>query len=128
MRLTVYQYDKKKTKMDYSIIPVEVTDAVHDLPTGLKSDVSDEKIDVSRMYFHDAYVDDIASPLFVAGEEHSKKKEGKAVTTSLLIYSKEGLVDEKTMKLWLFKLFKRRWFLRRKYIKFMNKKISLGQF
>lgn len=128
LRLTVYQYDKKKTKMDYSCIPVTVFEAAKNIPTCLKSEVSDEKIKVDKMFFHNAYLDYEDSPLFVAGEEHSKKKEGKAVTTSVLFYSRKDLDEEELMKTWLFKLFKRRWFYKRKYIKFINKKILMKQF
>ena len=129
LQLTVYQYDKKKTKMDYSFIPVSVKTWNKSRPSRLLSGVSDEEIDVSKMHFTDAFLDDISFPIFTAGIMHGKKKEGKAVKTSMLVYSKYSFeLEEDKMKKQLFKYFKKHFFLRRKYINFLKKKIAMSQF
>lgn len=138
LQLTVYQYDKNKTKMDYSVIPVTVLSLDRNgMPTVLKSDVSDEKFDVSKMLFtndfmninHQTYTDiSCADCTMLCGEIHDKKKEGKAVKTSILVYSPYGLEREDAMKIWLKQFFRKRWFYKFKYLKFLKKKESLNQF
>ena len=138
LQLTVYQYDKNKTKMDYSVIPVTVLSLDRNgLPAVLKSDVSEEKFDVSKMLFtndfmninYQTYTDISRSDYtMLCGEIHDKKKEGKAVKTSILVYSPYGLEREDIMKRWLKQLFRKRWFYKFKYLKFLKKKESLNQF
>lgn len=119
LQLTVYQYDRKKIKMDYSCIPVEIISMINNKPTSLKSEVSDEVIDINKMKFYNSKE--------LIGSLSEKKEEGKAVKTSILVKSIDGLEDEEMMKLYLLKKFFSRWRLRRSYIKFLKKKISLRQ-
>lgn len=130
LQLTVYQYDKNKTKMDYSVIPVTVIGLDNNgLPTLLKSGVSEEKIDVSKMLFtDDFYNQEFDNSTILCGEIHDKKKEGKAVKTSILVSSPYGLEREDVMKSWLKQFFRKRWFYKFKYLKFLKKKESLSQF
>ena len=130
LQLTVYQYDKNKTKMDYSVIPVTVIGLDNNgLPTLLKSGVSEEKIDVSKMLFTDVfYNQEFDNSTVLCGEIHDKKKEGKAVKTSILVSSPYGLEKEDVMKSWLKQFFRKRWFYKFKYLKFLKKKESLNQF
>lgn len=134
LRLTVYQYDKRKTKMDYSIIPVTFNEvSKHGVPKSLKSGVSDEIIDIDNMLFDYDFVDrdfdtiKVGTTMF-CGEIHDKKKEGKAATTSILVYSPKGLEEEERMKGWLKTIFRKRWFYKFKYLKFLKKKERLNQF
>ena len=117
LQLTVYQYNKKKIKMDYSCIPVKLKSFEN--PITLFSEVSDEKIDVSKAKFR-AKNDIICS-------KSEKQKEGQAVKTYIVVQSINGLEDEERMKKELLKIFKRRWFYKIKYIKFINKKLSMRQ-
>ena len=134
LQLTVYQYDKNKTKMDYSVIPVTFKEyEKNGLPISLKSEVSDEVIDIKHMLFSDAflsrdYQESLKDSLVYLGEVHDKKKEGKAVKTSILVYSPHGLEREDVMKSWLKQFFRKRWFYKFKYLKFLKKKESLNQF
>lgn len=134
LQLTVYQYDKNKTKMDYSVIPVTFKEyEKNGLPISLKSEVSDEVIDIKHMLFSDAflsrdYQESLKDSLMYLGEIHNKKKEGKAVKTSILVYSPHGLEREDVMKSWLKQFFRKRWFYKFKYLNFLNKKESLSQF
>lgn len=138
LQLTVYQYDKNKTKMDYSVIPVTVTDLDRNgLPAALKSGVSEEKIDVSKMLFTNDFINreqqtytdtSCTDCTMLCGEIHDKKKEGKAVKTSILVYSPYGLEREDVMKDWLKIFFRKRWFYKFKYLKFLKKKENLNQF
>jgi hypothetical protein len=136
LQLTVYQYDKNKTKMDYSIIPVTFKDYDDSgLPISLKSGVSDEVIDIKYMLFSDTflnrdYQEVFGDSLVYLGEIHDKKKEGKAVKTSILVYNPWGLEDEEedVMKRWLKHFFRKRWFYKFKYLKFLKKKEELNQF
>lgn len=134
LQLTVYQYDKNKTKMDYSVIPVTFKEyEKNGLPISLKSEVSDEVIDIKHMLFSDTflsrdYQESLKDSLVYLGEVHDKKKEGKAVRTSILVYSPYGLEREDVMKSWLKQFFKKRWFYKFKYLKFLKKKESLSQF
>lgn len=134
LQLTIYQYDKNKIKMDYSIIPVTFQKmSEYGIPKVLKSGVSDETIDIDNMLFDYDFVDrdfdtiKIGSTMF-CGEIHDKKKEGKVIRTSILVYSPKGLEEEETLKRWLKTIFKRRWFYKIKYLKFLKKKESLNQF
>lgn len=134
LQLTVYQYDKNKTKMDYSVIPVTFKEyEKNGLPTSLKSEVSDEVIDIKHMLFSDTflnrdYQESLKDSLVYLGKIHDKKKEGKAVKTSILVYSPHGLEKEDVMKSWLKQFFRKRWFYKFKYLNFLNKKESLSQF
>lgn len=134
LQLTVYQYDKNKTKMDYSVIPVTFKEyEKNGLPISLKSEVSDEVIDIKHMLFSDTflsrdYQESLKDSLVYLGEVHDKKKEGKAVKTSILVYSPHGLEKEDTMKSWLKQFFRKRWFYKFKYLNFLSKKESLSQF
>lgn len=134
LQLTVYQYDKNKTKMDYSVIPVTFKEyEKNGLPISLKSEVSDEVIDIKHMLFSDTflsrdYQESFKDSLVYLGEVHDKKKEGKAVKTSILVYSPHGLEKEDTMKSWLKQFFRKRWFYKFKYLNFLSKKESLSQF
>ena len=134
LQLTVYQYDKNKIKMDYSVIPVTFKEyGKNGLPISLKSEVSDEVIDIKYMLFSDTFLDRdyqeaFEDSLVYLGEIHDKKKEGKAVRTSILVYSPYGLEREDIMKSWLKQFFKKRWFYKFKYLKFLKKKESLSQF
>lgn len=134
LQLTVYQYDKNKIKMDYSVIPVTFKEyGRNGLPISLKSEVSDEVIDIKYMLFSDTflsrdYQEGFIDSLMYLGEIHDKKKEGKAVKTSILVYSPYGLEKEDVMKNWLKQLFRKRWFYKFKYLNFLNKKESLSQF
>lgn len=134
LQLTVYQYDKNKIKMDYSVIPVTFKEyGKNGLPVSLKSEVSDEVIDIKYMLFSDTFLDRdyqeaFKDSLVYLGEIHDKKKEGKAVKTSILVYSLHGLEREEVMKNWLKQFFRKRWFYKFKYLKFLKKKESLGQF
>ena len=134
LQLTVYQYDKNKIKMDYSVIPVTFKEyGKNGLPISLKSEVSDEVIDIKYMLFSDTFLDRdyqkaFEDSLVYLGEIHDKKKEGKAVKTSILVYSSHGLEREEVMKSWLKQFFKKRWFYKFKYLKFLKKKESLSQF
>lgn len=134
LQLTVYQYDKNKIKMDYSIIPVTFKEyGKNGLPISLKSEVSDEVIDIKYMLFSDTFLDRdyqeaFKDSLVYLGEIHDKKKEGKAVKTSILVYSLHGLEREEVMKNWLKQFFRKRWFYKFKYLKFLKKKESLSQF
>lgn len=134
LQLTVYQYDKNKIKMDYSIIPVTFKEyGKNGLPISLKSEVSDEVIDIKYMLFSDTFLDRdyqeaFEDSLAYLGEIHDKKKEGKAVKTSILVYSLHGLEREEVMKNWLKQFFRKRWFYKFKYLKFLKKKESLNQF
>lgn len=134
LQLTVYQYDKNKIKMDYSIIPVTFKEyGKNGLPISLKSEVSDEVIDIKYMLFSDTflnrdYQEAFEDSLVYLGEIHDKKKEGKAVKTSILVYSLHGLEREEVMKNWLKQFFRKRWFYKFKYLKFLKKKESLSQF
>lgn len=134
LQLTVYQYDKNKIKMDYSIIPVTFKEyGKNGLPISLKSEVSDEVIDIKYMLFSDTFLDRdyqeaFKDSLVYLGEIHDKKKEGKAVKTSILVYSLHGLEREEVMKNWLKQFFRKRWFYKFKYLKFLKKKESLNQF
>lgn len=136
LQLTVYQYDKNKIKMDYSIIPVSFKDYDDSgLPISLKSGVSDEVIDIKYMLFSDTflnrdYQEAFGDSLVYLGEIHDKKKEGKAVKTSILVYNPWGLEDEEedVMKRWLKHFFRKRWFYKFKYLKFLKKKEELNQF
>ena len=137
LQLTVYQYDKNKTKMDYSIIPVTFKDYDEGgLPISLKSGVSDEVINIENMLFSDSLLDEdyckeeYDDRIIHLGEVHDKKKEGKAVKTSILVYNPWGLgaEEEEVMKRWLKHFFKKRWFYKFKYLKFLKKKESLKQF
>lgn len=134
LQLTVYQYDKNKIKMDYSVIPVTFKEyGKNGLPISLKSEVSDEVIDIKYMLFSDTFLDRdyqeaFEDSLVYLGEIHDKKKEGKAVKTSILVYSPHGLEKEDVMKSWLKQFFRKRWFYKFKYLKFLKKKESLSQF
>ena len=137
LQLTVYQYDKNKTKMDYSIIPVTFKDYDEGgLPISLKSGVSDEVINIENMLFSDSLLDEdyckeeYDDRIIHLGEIHDKKKEGKAVKTCILVYNPWGLgvEEEEVMKRWLKHFFKKRWFYKFKYLKFLKKKESLKQF
>ena len=134
LQLTVYQYDKNKIKMDYSVIPVTFKEyGKNGLPISLKSEVSDEIIDIKYMLFSDTFLDRdyqeaFEDSLVYLGEIHDKKKEGKAVKTSILVYSPHGLEKEDVMKSWLKQFFRKRWFYKFKYLKFLKKKESLSQF
>lgn len=134
LQLTVYQYDKNKIKMDYSVIPVTFKEyEKNGLPISLKSEVSDEVIDIKYMLFSDTFLDRdyqeaFEDSLVYLGEIHDKKKEGKAVKTSILVYSSHGLEKEDVMKSWLKQFFRKRWFYKFKYLKFLKKKESLSQF
>ena len=134
LQLTVYQYDKNKIKMDYSVIPVTFKEyGKNGLPISLKSEVSDEVIDIKHMLFSDTflsrdYQESLKDSLVYLGEVHDKKKEGKAVKTSILVYSPHGLEKENVMKSWLKQFFRKRWFYKFKYLKFLKKKESLSQF
>ena len=134
LQLTVYQYDKNKIKMDYSVIPVIFKEyGKNGLPIYLKSEVSDEVIDIKYMLFSDTFLDKdyqeaFEGSLVYLGEIHDKKKEGKAVKTSILVYSPHGLEKEDVMKSWLKQFFRKRWFYKFKYLKFLKKKESLSQF
>jgi len=135
LQLTVYQYDKNKTKMDYSIIPVTFKDYDKGgLPISLKSGVSDEIIDIKYMLFSDTflnrdYQEAFKDSLVYLGEIHDKKKEGKAVKTSILVYNPLGIENEEdAMKRWLKHFFRKRWFYKFKYLKFLKKKEELNQF
>lgn len=134
LQLTVYQYDKNKIKMDYSVIPVTFKKyGKNGLPISLKSEVSDEVIDIKYMLFSDTFLDRdyqeaFEDSLVYLGEIHDKKKEGKAVKTSILVYSPHGLEKEDVMKSWLKQFFRKRWFYKFKYLKFLKKKESLSQF
>lgn len=135
LQLTVYQYDKNKTKMDYSIIPVTFKDYDKGgLPISLKSGVSDEVIDIKYMLFSDTflnrdYQEVFKDSLVYLGEIHDKKKEGKAVKTSILVYNPWGIENEEdVMKRWLKHFFRKRWFYKFKYLKFLKKKEELNQF
>lgn len=134
LQLTVYQYDKNKIKMDYSVIPVTFKEyGKNGLPISLKSEVSDEVIDIKYMLFSDTFLDRdyqeaFKDSLVYLGEIHDKKKEGKAVKTSILVYSSHGLERENVMKSWLKQFFRKRWFYKFKYLKFLKKKESLSQF
>lgn len=134
LQLTVYQYDKNKIKMDYSVIPVTFKEyGKNGLPISLKSEVSDEVIDIKYMLFSDTFLDRdyqeaFEDSLVYLGEIHDKKKEGKAVKTSILVYSPHGLEREEVMKNWLKQFFRKRWFYKFKYLKFLKKKESLSQF
>ena len=134
LQLTVYQYDKNKIKMDYSVIPVTFKEyGRNGLPISLKSEVSDEIIDIKYMLFSDTflsrdYQEGFIDSLMYLGEIHNKKKEGKAVKTSILVYSPYGVEEEDVMKNWLKQLFRKRWFYKFKYLNFLNKKESLSQF
>lgn len=134
LQLTVYQYDKNKIKMDYSVIPVTFKEyGKNGLPISLKSEVSDEVIDIKYMLFSDTFLDKDYQEVFedslvCLGEIHDKKKEGKAVKTSILVYSPHGLEKEDVMKSWLKQFFRKRWFYKFKYLKFLKKKESLSQF
>ena len=134
LQLTVYQYDKNKIKMDYSVIPVTLKEyGKNGLPISLKSEVSDEVIDIKYMLFSDTFLDRdyqeaFEDSLVYLGEIHDKKKEGKAVKTSILVYSPHGLEKEDVMKSWLKQFFRKRWFYKFKYLKFLKKKESLSQF
>ena len=128
LQLTVYQYDKNKIKMDYSVIPVTFKEyGKNGLPISLKSEVSDEVIDIKYMLFSDTFLDRdyqeaFEDSLVYLGEIHDKKKEGKAVKTSILVYSPHGLEKEDVMKSWLKQFFRKRWFYKFKYLKFLKKK------
>lgn len=134
LQLTVYQYDKNKIKMDYSVIPVTFKEyGKNGLPISLKSEVSDEVIDIKYMLFSDTFLDRdyqeaFEDSLVYLGEIHDKKKEGKAVKTSILVYSSHGLEKEDVMKSWLKQFFRKRWFYKFKYLKFLKKKENLSQF
>lgn len=134
LQLTVYQYDKNKIKMDYSVIPVTFKEyGKNGLPISLKSEVSDEVIDIKYMLFSDTFLDRdyqeaFKDSLVYLGEIHDKKKEGKAVKTSILVYSPHGLEKEDVMKSWLKQFFRKRWFYKFKYLKFLKKKENLSQF
>lgn len=134
LQLTVYQYDKNKIKMDYSVIPVTFKEyGKNGLPISLKSEVSDEVIDIKYMLFSDTFLDRdyqeaFKDSLVYLGEIHDKKKEGKAVKTSILVYSSHGLEREDVMKSWLKQFFRKRWFYKFKYLKFLKKKENLSQF
>ena len=134
LQLTVYQYDKNKIKMDYSVIPVTFKEyGKNGLPISLKSEVSDEVIDIKHMLFSDTFLDRdyqeaFEDSLVYLGEIHDKKKEGKAVKTSILVYSPHGLEKEDVMKSWLKQFFRKRWFYKFKYLKFLKKKENLSQF
>ena len=134
LQLTVYQYDKNKIKMDYSVIPVTFKEyGKNGLPISLKSEVSDEVIDIKYMLFSDTFLDKdyqeaFEDSLVYLGEIHDKKKEGKAVKTSILVYSPHGLEKEDVMKSWLKQFFRKRWFYKFKYLKFLKKKENLNQF
>ena len=131
LQLTVYQYDKNKIKMDYSVIPVTFKEyGKNGLPISLKSEVSDEVIDIKYMLFSDTFLnrDYQEDSSVLLGEIHDKKKEGKAAKTSILVYSPFGLEREDVMKSWLKHFFKKRWFYKFKYLKFLKKKESLSQF
>lgn len=134
LQLTVYQYDKNKIKMDYSVIPVTFKEyGKNGLPISLKSEVSDEVIDIKYMLFSDTFLDKdyqeaFEDSLVYLGEIHDKKKEGKAVKTSILVYSPHGLEREEVMKSWLKQFFRKRWFYKFKYLKFLKKKEILSQF
>ena len=131
LQLTVYQYDKNKIKMDYSVIPVTFKEyGKNGLPISLKSEVSDEVIDIKYMLFSDTflnrdYQEAFEDSLVYLGEIHDKKKEGKAVKTSILVYSPHGLEKEDVMKSWLKQFFRKRWFYKFKYLKFLKKKENL---
>lgn len=134
LQLTVYQYDKNKIKMDYSVIPVTFKEyGKNGLPISLKSEVSDEVIDIKYMLFSDTFLDKdyqeaFEDSLVYLGEIHDKKKEGKAVKTSILVSSPYGLEREDVMKSWLKQFFRKRWFYKFKYLKFLKKKENLNQF
>lgn len=130
LQLTVYQYDKNKIKMDYSVIPVTFKEyGKNGLPISLKSGVSDEVIDIKYMLFSNTFLEEaFEDSLVYLGEIHDKKKEGKAVKTSILVYSPYGLEREDVMKSWLKIIFRKRWFYKFKYLKFLKKKESLSQF
>ena len=120
--------------MDYSVIPVIFKEyGKNGLPISLKSEVSDEVIDIKYMLFSDTFLDRDYQEVFedslvYLGEIHDKKKEGKAVKTSILVYNSHGLEKEDVMKSWLKQFFRKRWFYKFKYLKFLKKKESLNQF
>ncbi len=133
LRLTVYQYDKKKTKMDFSCVPVDVLKENYGVPTELQSQVSEEKIDISKMIFNKCFLEgqvkyDKKKPLYL-GKIDGKEKEGKAKKVAILVISPNMEIEnEKIMKTWLLETFRRDFWYKRSYIKFLNKKINNKQY
>jgi hypothetical protein len=134
LQLTVYQYDKNKIKMDYSFIPVTVDKTFRDIPEVLKSEVSNEKIEIKKMHFSDRFFNSLIGiqrepEAYAMCFMYGKKKEGKAVKVSMLVKSKHGMeLEEEAFKKDLFKHFKRHFFFNRKYISFLKKKVANNQF
>lgn len=133
LRLTVYQYDKKKIKMDFSCVPVDVLKENYGVPTELQSQVSEEKIDISKMTFNKCFLEgqvkyDKKKPLYL-GKIDGKEKEGKAKKVAILVISPNMEIEnEKIMKTWLLETFRRDFWYKRSYIKFLNKKINNKQY
>lgn len=132
-QLTVYQYDKKKTKCDYSVIPITLN--CNKLPLTAKSGVSEEVIDLKKYQFSRDFSDALTDGVFreeppfpyVIAKRYSSQKEGKGKKVSVIYKTDDLEQDDKLFREDLIKRF--RWYfpLAFKYKKFLKKKINLNQ-
>lgn len=133
-QLTVYQYDKKKIKCDYSVIPLNIN--LNKSPITAKSGVSEEIIDLKGFTFNKYFtnflyagslsIDDEPLPLYIASK-YEKKKEGDARKVSVVYISDDLEKDDVLFRNDLKKRFKNKFIFKRKYINFLNKKENLNQ-
>lgn len=129
-RLTVYTFSKSKIKMDYSCIPVTVTRCAFGEPTELKSAVSEEKFDIRRMKIDTYYLGNSSfekRSIIQIGSLTESRKEGQAKTVAILAESPDIESGEKFLKDWLFEDFRKRFWWRKKYIRFLNAKRTQEQ-
>lgn len=127
LRLTVYQYDKLKTKMDYSFIPIIYIDRNDEKPIAAKSEVSGEVIELKNFKFDKYHFykgnEDVA---FIA-TKFSKEKEGKSYKIDMIAAIPDIEKNEKYACYWLVKKFKKHFWYNKKYSNFLNKKENLKQ-
>ena len=114
--LTVYQYSKNKIKCDYSIIPVSWIDSEH-----LQSGVSKEKIDAAN--FKISKNKDFLPSDYI---KFDKQKEGDGCKVSILSEGSIELVEKRILKK-LYKEFRKHFWYKFKYKKFLDKKKKMGQ-
>lgn len=129
-RLTVYMFSRNKIKMDYSCVPVTVSRCAFGEPIELKSSVSDEKFDIHRMKIDTYYLGEISFKnrvIAMIGELKESRKQGKVKTIAILAQSPDIEKGEAYLKDWLFEDFKKVFWWKRKYHRFLNLKRSMGQ-
>ena len=116
--LTVYQYSKNKIKCDYSIIPVSWD---YNNNAFLQSGVSKEKISIEGFKVS-------KNPFCLPADfiKFDKQKEGDGCKVSILAYGSLEVVENRILTK-LYKEFKKHFWYKFKYKKFLDKKKNMRQ-